>query len=333
MDMIRQSPLGPGVKKRAVDIFEKLAISEGQVHGMPPEEVEFHEVGAIDSIVDVVGAAIGLEALEVEQFVCSPINIGGGFIHCQHGVYPVPAPATANLLTAAQVYSRHVDKELVTPTGAAILAATVDRFGPMDGFTIDRVGYGAGSADLGNFPNCLRLFTGDEVRPESFTGSDQVFVGRDKPPVGRDKVIEIEANIDDMSAEQLSYASDKLMSSGALDVVVIPVLMKKGRPGHMLKVLCEPSNSDRMSRVMFEETTTIGVRMRPADRQVLEREVVRVDTGAGPIRIKVSRLEGRVLTVSPEYDDCARVAGETNRPFHEVRERAVQSYRDSISKG
>ena len=317
MDMIRQSALAAGVRTRAIDIFEQLAISEGQVHDLPPEEVEFHEVGAIDSIVDIVGTAIGLEALDVEHFECSPINIGGGFIHCQHGVYPVPAPATANLLTEAEVYSKHVDRELVTPTGAAILAATIDNFGPMDAFTIEKVGYGAGTADLGEFPNCLRLFVGT-VRPlEEPTRSDRVMV--------------IEANIDDMSAEQMAYSAEKLMSSGAIDVVTIPVLMKKGRPGHILQVLAEPTDIDMISRLMFEETTTIGVRMRPADRRVLDREVVKVQTVGGTIRVKIGRFEGRVLTVSPEYDDCARVAQETNRPFHEVRDDAVQSYRDATT--
>ena len=317
MNMVQQSSLPAGVRTRANDIFEKLAISEGQVHNMPPHDVEFHEVGAIDSIVDIVGTAIGLEALDVEHFVCSPINIGGGFIHCQHGVYPVPAPATANLLTDAEVYSKHVDHELVTPTGAAILAATIDRFGSMDAFTIEKVGYGAGTKDLGAFPNCLRLFVGT--------------VSQSDEPGSTDRVMVIEANIDDMSAEQLSYAAEKLMSSGAHDVVTIPVLMKKGRPGYMLQVLVRPEDTDEISRVMFEETTTIGVRMRPADRHVLDREVVNVQTVGGPIRVKVSRFEGRVLNVSPEYDDCARVARETNRPFHEVRDDAVQSYRDATT--
>ncbi len=319
LDMIRRSTLSPGVRRRAVDIFQKLAVAEGRVHDMPPEDVEFHEVGAIDSIVDVVGAAIGIEALEAERFRCSAINVGGGFIHCQHGVYPVPAPATANLLANATVYSKHVEKELVTPTGAAILAATVDEFGPLDGLRIEKVGYGAGTGDFGEFPNCLRIFVGTEVEGTQSVAADRVVV--------------IEANIDDMSAEGLSYASRKLLDSGALDVITIPVLMKKGRPGHLLQVLVSPSDSDRIARAIFEETTTIGVRKRWMDRQVLHRDVVEVDTPNGPIRVKVSRLEGRVVTVSPEYDDCARVAGETNRPFHEVHEEAIRSYRERTGAG
>ena len=312
--MIRESGLEARVRERAIGIFEKLAISEGRVHNLPPEDVEFHEVGAIDSIVDVVGAAIGLEAIGAERFVASPINIGGGFIHCQHGVYPVPAPATANLLRHAPVYSRHVQKELVTPTGAAILAATIDQFGPIDGLTIERVGYGAGSADLGAFPNCLRLFLA-EGGPGATATPDAATV----------RVIE--ANIDDMSAEQLAFASERLMDAGALDVVIVPVLMKKGRPGHQLQVLASPEETERMTGILFSETSTIGVRMTTMSRRVLERTVVDVPTPSGTIRVKVAANAGQVSNVSPEYDDCARIARETGRPYPEIREMALRCYR------
>ena len=312
VDMVRHSGLKPRVRDRAVAIFEKLAISEGQVHDVRPEDVEFHEVGAIDSIVDIVGTAIGLDALDVERFVCSPINVGGGFIHCQHGVYPVPAPATANLLTDAPVYSKHVEVELVTPTGAAILAATIDEFGSLDGMEIESIGYGAGTKSFDSFPNCLRLFLGTAV-PTSRTAI-------------RDSVVVIEANIDDMSAEELAYAGEKLLASGALDVVTIPVVMKKGRPGHLLQVIAAAGQEEALSRTMFEETTTIGVRMRAMSRRVLDRESVEVETPHGKVSMKISRFEGRVLNVSPEYDDCARLARETGRPFHQIRDDAMKSY-------
>lgn len=312
IDMVKSSSLGPKVREQAVSIFEKLAISEGRVHNLPPEDVEFHEVGAIDSIVDVVGAAIGLDALEVERCLCSSINIGGGFIHCQHGVYPVPAPATANLLIHAPVYSKHVDVELVTPTGAAILAATVDRFGPMEGFEIKGIGYGAGSKELGDFPNCLRLFLGNEVHGARVPAEKEIVV--------------IEANIDDMSAEELAYASEKLLSTGALDVITMPVVMKKGRSGHLLQVLAIPEHEEVLSRMIFEETTTIGIRRRPMSRRVLDREMVTVETPHGMIAVKVARFEGRVVNVSPEYEDCARLARETGLPFHQIRDNAVKSY-------
>ena len=312
IDMVKASGLGPNVRERAISIFEKLSIAEGQVHDMPPEDVEFHEVGAIDSIIDVVGAAIGFDALEVNRFLCSSINIGGGFIHCQHGVYPVPAPATANLLIHAPIYSKHLDVELVTPTGAAILAATVDRYGPMDGFEIEGIGYGAGSKAFDAFPNCLRLFVGVEA-----------------PSAGRvpnEDIVAIEANIDDMSAEELAYAAERLLSMGALDVITMPVVMKKGRPGHLLQVLALPEHEELLSRTIFEETSSIGVRRRPMSRRVLDREMVTVETSHGKVGIKVARFEGRVVNVSPEYEDCARLARKTGLPFHQIRDDAVKSY-------
>ena len=318
MDMIRGSRLPAPVRKRAVDIFEKLAVSEGRVHQMPPEEVEFHEVGAIDSIVDIVGTAIGLEALEVDRFVCSPINIGSGFIHCQHGVYPVPAPATATLLSNAPVYSKHVEAELVTPTGAAILAATIDRFGPMNGFEIERVGYGAGNKSFDRFPNCLRLFRGREEGKQDSDPRDEVFV--------------LEANIDDMSAENLAYAGERLLEVGALDVLTIPAMMKKGRPGHLLQVIAPAGLEDDLSKTMFEETTTIGVRMHPMSRRILDRELVQVETPGGPAAVKVSSFRGKVVNVSPEYEDCARLARTAGRPFKDVQAEVLKLYSERTNR-
>lgn len=318
LGMLRASPLGARERARAVAIFEKLAVSEGRVHRMAPEDVTFHEVGAIDSIVDVVGAAVGLEALGAGRFVCSPINVGGGFIQCQHGVYPVPAPATSNLLEGAPVYSKHAETELVTPTGAAILAATVDRFGPLENFRIEKTGYGAGTKDLGPFPNCLRVFLGEEV----VGGSSET-----------DRVVLIEANIDDMSPAELAFASDKLMSAGALDVLTLPAQMKKGRAGHVLQVIGRPVQENELIGMIFAETTTIGLRVQEVSRHVLPREVVQVTTAYGSIAVKVARGNGRVLNVSPEYDDCARIARETGEPFHKIREEAVRCYLENPSSG
>ena len=318
LDMIKASGLGSNVRAQAVAIFEKLAISEGKVHDVQPEDVEFHEVGGIDSIIDVVGAAIGLDALQVNRFLCSPINIGGGFIHCRHGVYPVPAPATVNLLSDAPLYSKHVDVELVTPTGAAILAATVDRYGPMDGFEIKGIGYGAGSKAFAEFPNCLRVFVGVEAPARVETPSAR--------PVSKEDIVVIETNIDDMSAEELAYAAEKLLSMGALDVITMPVVMKKGRSGHLLQVLALPEHEELLSRMIFQETTSIGVRRRPMSRRVLEREVVTVETSHGKIGVKIARFEGRVVNISPEYEDCAHLARKTGLPFHRIRDDAVKSY-------
>ncbi len=312
LTMIGESKLTPKAKQIATDIFTKLAISEGKVHHIAPEDVEFHEVGAIDSIIDTVGAAIGFEALGIERFLCSPINVGSGFIHCQHGVLPVPAPATADLLRHATIYQKHAQTELVTPTGAAILAAVVNRFGDLNGFAADKVGYGAGSKQFADFPNCLRVMIGEE---HAFAAA--------QPGSG---VIVIEANIDDMSPQNFAYATEKLLGAGALDVFTIPIQMKKARPGHLLQVLASPDAVDRLTQVIFRETTTIGIRRYPVERSVLDREFVEVDTEFGKVKIKVSRMNGEVMNASPEYEDCARIAQEKNVPLKMVQSLAMKAY-------
>jgi len=308
LEMIAASSIKANAKRIATDIFTKLAISEGKVHNIPPEDVEFHEVGAVDSIVDCVGAAIGFDALGIERFLCSSINVGSGFIHCQHGVMPVPAPATADLLRNATIYSKHANTELVTPTGAAILAAVVDRFGPLNRFVTERIGYGAGTKEFADFPNCVRLMLGEETEAVD------------------EDVIVIEANIDDMTPQNFGYVSEKLFSAGALDVCTFPIQMKKGRPGHLLQVLTPPSGADAISRIIFQETTTIGVRRYTASRTTLDREFVEVETEYGKVNIKVSRLAGDIVNFTPEYEDCARLARERNVPLKMVQAAAVAGY-------
>jgi uncharacterized protein (TIGR00299 family) protein len=310
--MIHESKLNAHTKRIATDIFTKLAISEGKVHHIQPEDVEFHEVGAVDSIVDTVGSAIGFDALGIERFCCSAINVGSGFIHCQHGVFPVPAPATADLLRHATIYQKHAATELVTPTGAAILAAVVNRFGNMDGFAAERIGYGAGSKQFADFPNCLRVMIGEE-HPLS-------------PKRGTDGVIVIEANIDDMSPQNFAYVSDKLLAAGALDVLTIPIQMKKARPGHLLQVLSSADALERLTRIIFQETTTIGVRHYNADRTTLDREFVEVITEYGKVRMKVSRLGDDVVNFAPEYEECARIARDRNVPLKKVQMAALKAY-------
>lgn len=319
--LVRGSSLHVSVRDRATAIFEKLAQAEGQVHHMPPEDVEFHEVGAIDSIVDVVGTAVGLDALAVEQCIASPVNVGSGFVECQHGIYPVPPPAVANLLQGVPVYSRHADTELVTPTGSAILAATVDRFEPLPAMTIDRVGYGAGTKDLGPFPNCLRLFLG------TVPGFGDTSEG------SGEHVLVVEANIDDMDAETLAWASEKLLAAGALDVLTIPVHMKKGRAGHVLQIMGRPQDEALLSGIVFEETTTLGLRTQLVARRVLDREIRDVPTPFGNVRVKVARVNGRVLGVSPEYEDCARIARETGEPFRKIRADVLRLYQEGPAHG
>src|SRR3989475_7289117 len=310
--MIEQSNLTAGSKRIAISIFTMLSISEGKVHDLPPEDVEFHEVGAIDSIVDTVGTAIGFDGLGIERFLCSAINVGSGFIHCQHGIMPVPAPATADLLRHATIYQKHAQTELVTPTGAAILAAVVSQFGPMQGFAAERIGYGAGTKQFPDFPNCLRLMLGDEraVTAQPLSGD----------------VIVIEANIDDMTAQNFGYVTETLLAAGALDVFTVPIQMKKGRPGHLLQVLAPREAADSLSRIIFRETTTIGIRRHAVDRTTLEREFVEVDTGHGKVQIKVSKLDGEVVTSAPEYEYCARIAREKGVPLKQIQALAMKSY-------
>jgi uncharacterized protein (TIGR00299 family) protein len=309
--MIRDSGLNANTRKIATNIFTKLAISEGKVHHIAPEEVEFHEVGAIDSIVDTVGTAIGFDALGIERFLCSAINVGSGFIHCQHGVYPVPAPATADLLRDATIYSKHAQTELVTPTGAAILAAVVNRFTALDGFAIERIGYGAGTKTFDDFPNCVRLFLGEERAPNRSEGEVSV----------------IETSIDDMTPQNIGYVSDRLLEAGALDVVTIPVQMKKGRPGHLLQVLSPMNRIDALSRILFEETTTIGIRRHSVSRTILDREIVPVETEYGAISVKVSKLDGKIVTCTPEYEDCVRIAKQYGVPLKQIQAAALASVR------
>lgn len=315
--MIRQSSLNANTKRIATDIFTKLAISEGRVHHIPAEDVEFHEVGAVDSIVDTVGAAIGFDALAVERFICSPINVGSGFIHCQHGVYPVPAPATADLLRQATIYSKHATTELVTPTGAAILAAVVGEFGPLSGVSVEQIGYGAGTKQFQDFPNCLRLMVCSERSNEA----------REHQPPAIDTIVVIEANIDDMAPQNLAFVTERLLEAGALDVCAIPAQMKKGRSGHLLQVLSPPNRQQALEDLIFRETTTIGLRHYTAARSVLEREIVQVGTIHGTIAVKISKRGGKVTNVAPEYEDCARLAREKNVPLKDVQRLAVEAYR------
>jgi len=320
LSMIRSSALNANTKRIADAIFTKLAISEGKVHHIPPEDVEFHEAGAVDSIVDTVGSAIGFDALGVERFLCSAINVGGGFIHCQHGIYPVPTPATADLLTHATIYSKYVSAELVTPTGAAILAAVVNDFKPLDGFVGERIGYGAGTKQFQDFPNCLRLMLGDE----------QQGFRRIEEHHEAGEIVILEANIDDMIPQNFAYVIERLLEAGALDAGAAPMQMKKGRPGQLLQVLAPVNRVEILERIIFEETTTIGVRRHTAKRSVLEREQALVDTPHGAVSVKASKLNGRVINISPEYDDCVRIARERGVPLKDVQALAVQAYRNSL---
>jgi pyridinium-3,5-bisthiocarboxylic acid mononucleotide nickel chelatase len=305
LQLIERAGLPGAISERASNIFRRLGQAEALVHGVAIEKVHFHEVGAVDAIVDIVGAAAGFEQLGVEEFFCSALNVGGGRVDTQHGNLPVPAPATAELLRGAPTYSNGIQRELVTPTGAAIVAAVASKFGPQPEMTVAAIGLGAGSAELAEQPNVLRLFVGETA------------VRRDDATLDED-IIVLEANLDDMSPQVYGYFADRALEAGALDVFSIPVQMKKNRPGQLVTVLCKPADREKFSDLLFRETTTLGVRQSSVNRRTLQRESIAVETSLGPIRMKIARLNGHILNVAPEYEDCQKIAAERGLPLKQV---------------
>ncbi len=311
--MIAAADFSPRVADRAARIFQRLGESEARIHGLPVEKVHFHEVGAVDSIVDIVGAAIGFDLLGIDEFYFSPLNVGAGTVRAAHGVLPVPAPATADLLRGAPVYSTGVELEMVTPTGAAIASTLAETFGPMPPMRIQAAGYGAGSADPPAQANVLRLLIGESSAAEA-----------DSEPAQTVSVIE--ANVDDMSPQLYGYFAEQARIAGALEVFCVAAQMKKGRPGVLLTVVCAPSKEPELVELIFRETTTIGVRTRESRRETLEREFVPVDTAFGRVAMKVSRRKGVELNAAPEYEDCARIAAAKGVPLKEVLAEASRHY-------
>ncbi len=320
LEILEKSKLAAEVRDRAGAIFRKLGEAEARVHDVPLEKIHFHEVGAVDAIVDIVGACIGFHALGIEQFACSPLNVGGGTAKMAHGVLPVPAPATANLLQGKPTYSNGVQKELVTPTGAAIVATLCDTFGPQPAMSVSAIGYGAGTADLEGQPNVLRIMVGDEVGATKRAQAEACATGFDE------EIAVVEANLDDMNPQIYGYFLEKALGAGALDVYTTPVQMKKNRPGTLLTVLCKPQDTNALMSLIFAETTTFGARSYRAQRRVLPREWVNVVTDYGDVRMKISRVNGRILHVAPEYDDCRKLAVEKNVPLQRVISEALRSY-------
>ena len=305
LQLIERAGLPPAIAERASRIFQRLGEAEALVHGMPIGKVHFHEVGAVDSIVDIVGAAAGFEQLGIEEFFCSALNVGGGRVQTQHGSLPVPAPATAELLRGAPTYSTGIQRELVTPTGAAIVATVASRFGPQPEMTVAAVGLGAGSAELAEQPNVLRLFIGEAAARRDDAGLDE-------------DIAVLEANLDDLSPQIYGFFAERALEAGALDVFSVPVQMKKNRPGQLITVLCKPADQEKFSDLLFRETTTLGVRQSIVKRRTLQRESLTVQTSFGSIRMKVARLHGHILNVAPEYEDCQKVAAERGVPLKRV---------------
>jgi uncharacterized protein (TIGR00299 family) protein len=301
-EQLERSDLESRVRDRATAVFERLAQAEGQIHGIPPEEIHFHELGAADTLIDVVGAVTLLDALGITRLTCSPLPMGRGTVKAAHGILPLPAPATAALLTDAPVFGVELEAELVTPTGAALASTLAAAWGAMPAMTLERVGYGAGSRDLAERPNLLRVLVGRETR---------------SPGVRRDVAL-IETNLDDLPAELIPDAVERCFEAGAVDVWTTPVAMKKGRPGIVLSALARPDAEVTVARAMLEETTALGVRVTFVQRHELEREEQTVQVAGHPVRVKVGRLEGRVVNVAPEHDDCAALAHELGVPVKSV---------------
>ena len=319
-NMIDGSSLAPAGRERAKAMFQRLGEAEAAIHQMPVEKVHLHEVGALDSIIDIVGAVFAMEWAGADRIVCSPLNVGGGMVHSAHGVFPVPAPATVRILGDAPVYSGTVQKELVTPTGALIATTYASSFGPIPAMKVERVGYGAGDRDDPVTPNVLRVFIGEERQPEAA----QTF----RPATGAgDRVTVIECEIDDMNPQLFGVVMDRLYAAGALEVFYIPVQMKKNRPGTLLTVVALPALQTAMTAIIFRETTTIGLRHHEVDRECLERAIVAVETPVGTVRVKVASRGGQVLNATPEFEDCAKLAAASNLPVKEVQALAMKAYR------
>jgi len=319
LEMIEKSGLGKPVRERAAAIFQRLGEAEAKVHDAPIEKIHFHEVGAIDAIVDIVGASIGFAALGIERFACSPLNVGSGTVKTAHGLLPVPAPATAELLRGKPTYSRGVERELVTPTGAAIVATLCAEFGEQPRMKTSAIGYGAGTIDLPGQPNVVRLLVGEAAEAGQGMETEEIAV--------------IETNLDDMNPQIYGYVLEKALAAGALDVYTTPVQMKKNRPGTLLTLLCRPEGVDALMKLLFAETTTLGARTYRAERRCLAREWVSVRTDFGEVRIKVSRANGKILHAAPEYEDCRKLAAERGVPLQRVIAEALRAYEEAKRSG
>ena len=311
--LIGKASISDTAKKTAIAIFEAMGAAEARIHATAVESIHFHEVGAVDAIVDIVCAAVGIEALGVDEIVSSPLNVGGGTVKCAHGTFPVPAPATVELLKDVPVYSSGIQAELVTPTGAAIVKILARRFVSFPEMKIEKSGYGAGSRDFPGHPNVVRLTIGEAASTlAAKTSSDNVTV--------------LEANLDDLNPQVFGYVMDRLFEEGALDAFGMPVQMKKNRPGTLLTVLCKPEDASRLTQLIFTETTTLGVRRRDEARQTLARRWENVCTEWGEVRIKIASMNGTVTNYAPEYEDCRRIAAEHRVPLKTVMQEATRQY-------
>lgn len=299
--IIDNSKLDKEIKNKIKKIFMKIAAAEAKIHNKPIDKIHFHEIGAIDTIIDVAGAVISFKKLGIEKFYCSRLNVGSGFVEFSHGKWPVPAPATAEILKGIPIYNNNVEAELVTPTGASIITTLCSNFGEMPPMKADKIGYGAGLKEL-EHPNVLRVFLGE--------------IDNQKNEI----INIIETNIDNMNPEIYPYVIERLMENGALDACLTNIIMKKGRPAIKLTVLAKINDTEKLCKIIFDETTTIGVRINQATKKMLDREIKTIKTGYGDVKIKISKLGNETKNVIPEYEDCAKVAKDKKIPLKRVYE-------------
>jgi len=302
--IVERSSVEPDVKKKSAEIFKRIASVESKIHQTPMEEIHFHELGGLDSIVDIVGSVWGLRELGIERIHVSKVNVGAGFVKCEHGVLPVPAPATLSLMEGKPIYSSGVERELLTPTGAAILTTLGSEFGPIPPIHVEKIGCGAGRDDLPH-PNLLRLIIGTAASTSK-----------------NEKVAVIETNIDDMNPQFYDYLIEKLFTLEVLDVFITPILMKKNRPGHLLTVICSSEKLLSVTDFLLRETTTLGLRWREEERAIADREVRDLQTKYGKIHLKLGKWGGNIVNISPEYEDCKRLALEKRVPLKDIFEEA-----------
>ena len=314
--LIDGSALSPAGKDRAKELFTRLGEAEAAIHGTPLAQVHLHEVGALDSIIDIVGTVFAMESIGADRVVASPLNVGSGSVHSAHGVYPVPAPATARLLKNVPIYAGPQKAEMVTPTGALLVTGYAQEFGTVPPMRIAQIGYGAGNRDFPDTPNVLR-----------------VLIGESEAAAASHSVVVVEAEIDDMNPQIFGVLMDRLLAQGALDVFYTPIQMKKNRPGTLLTVIAAPDAREALTATIFRETTTIGVRYRDMARECLDRHTVTVATSIGDVRIKVAARNGQILNASPEFEDCVRLAAQHNLPAKNVQALAMKAWLDTENRG
>ena len=307
--LIHAAPLADAVKQTAIHTFERLGHSEARIHNVPVDNIHFHEVGAVDAIVDIVAASAAIHHLQIGAWHSSPLNVGGGMVQCAHGNFPVPAPATADLLRGFPTYSAHIQKELITPTGAAILRTLNPTFGPQPAMIVDHIGYGAGTRNPVGFPNVLRLTLGEASATDT-----------------TETVTVLETALDDLSPQLIAHVAEAALAHGALDVMLTPVIMKKGRPGTLLTLLCNDADSNALQQLLLRETTTLGLRIRRDRRITLDRGHIAVQTPFGEIRIKTGSLANEELNAAPEFEDCKQAAARHNVPIKQVQQAAIAAH-------